>query len=220
MREQVGITISAGIAPNKFLAKVASDWNKPDGQYTVSPEQIQPFVTELAVEKLFGVGSVTARRMHDLKIHTCGDLQSRSLTMLTRNFGKFGARLYELCRGIDDREVKTQRIRKSVSVERTYAEDLTTMSACRQALLALVEELQQRIEQTDCRTRIIQRTIKVRFSGFDTTTAANSGANTTATDYQQLFDIAWQRHRKPVRLIGIGVKLAPPSEDSQLGLFA
>ena len=149
----------------------------------------------------------------------CQDLQKQPLHELTRQFGKFGARLYELCRGIDNREVKTQRQRKSLSVERTYARDLPDRAACDDALQQLVLDLEQRIQQTDCRSQIIQRTIKVRFTGFETTTAASNGSQTSLADFQQLFDIAWHRQQKPVRLIGIGVKLQPVESHAQLGLF-
>jgi DNA polymerase-4 len=219
VREQVGITLSAGIAPNKFLAKIASDWNKPDGQFTITPDEVDGFVATLAVQKLFGVGSVTAKRMHDMGLHTCGDLQRETLTDLTRHFGKFGARLYELCRGQDTRAVTTQRVRKSLSAERTYASDLPSKQACLVALQPLVEELHERIERADCAALITQRTMKVRFAGFETTTVASSGTATGFEDFEPLLHRAWQRGEKPVRLLGVGVKLARPDAGDQLGLF-
>ena len=219
VREQVGITLSAGIAPNKFLAKIASDWNKPDGQFTITPDEVDGFVATLAVQKLFGVGSVTAKRMHDMGLHTCGDLQREALTDLTRHFGKFGARLYELCRGHDTREVTTARVRKSLSAERTYASDLPSMQACLDALQPLVEELHERIKRADCAALITQRTMKVRFAGFETTTVASSGTATGFEEFEPLLHRAWQRGEKPVRLLGVGVKLARPDAGDQLGLF-
>lgn len=219
IKQEVGITVSAGIAPNKFLAKIASDWRKPDGQFTIAPDDVDDFVLTLPVEKLFGVGSVTAKRMHDLGLFTCGDLQRQALVDLTREFGKFGVRLYELCRGIDDRPVKTQRLRKSLSAERTYAQDLPDLQACLDALEPLLEELHTRIERARCRALITQRTVKVRFDNFETTTVAIAGSGTASADYQQLLTTAWQRQQKPVRLIGVGVKLAAPAAQDQLGLF-
>ena len=219
VKDDVGITLSAGIAPNKFLAKIASDWNKPDGQFTITPVEVEAFVTTLPVEKIFGVGSVTAKRMHDLALRTCGDLQQQPLADLTRHFGKFGGRLYDLCRGNDNREVSTQRTRKSLSAERTYAEDLPNMEACLAALQELVDELEQRISRAECRNLITQRTMKVRFTGFETTTVANIGYATDFADYKSLLETAWQRQKKPVRLLGVGVKLAAPDEDLQMGLF-
>ena len=219
VRSEVGITISAGIAPNKFLAKIASDWDKPDGQFTITPDQVASFVADLPVNKIFGVGSVTAERMKKMGISTCADLQKMDLPDLSKRFGKFGARLHDLCRGIDNRPVSTNRERKSLSAERTYATDLADLEACREALVSLVEELTERIGRAECQRRIIGRTIKVRFSGFETTTAANIGVSAELDDYQSLLDVAWQRGQRPVRLIGVGVKLAPPKDDTQLGLF-
>lgn len=219
VREEVGITISAGIAPNKFLAKIASDWNKPDGQLTITPDQVADFVAVLPVQKLFGVGSVTQKRMHSMGLHTCGDLQKQPVTELTRHFGKFGLRLFELSRGIDERAVRTDRIRKSLSAERTYATDLPTLAKCETALVDLVDELEQRIKRSDCRELITQRTIKVRFAGFETTTVASAGFATELSDFRSMLETAWNRHGKPVRLLGIGVRLAAPNKGAQLGLF-
>lgn len=219
VREKVGITISAGIAPNKFLAKIASDWNKPDGQFTITPDDVAQFVFDLPVKKIFGVGAVTENRMKKLGIHTCGDLQTHTLPELTRHFGKFGVRLYELCRGDDNRPVRTARIRKSLSAERTYAEDLPDFYSCMNALTDLVDELHTRIERAECRNLITQRTMKVRFSGFQTTTVASTGITTELADYKQLLTTAWSREQRPVRLLGVGVRLAKPEEDIQLGLF-
>ena len=220
VRREVGITISAGIAPNKFLAKIASDWNKPDGQFTITPDEIEDFVVCLPVQKLFGVGTVTAKRMRDLGVLTCGDLQKQTITDLTRHFGKFGVRLFELCRGIDERSVKTHRQRKSLSSERTYATDLPNLQACLGALQELVDDLETRIERTRCRALITQRIIKVRFAGFETTTHASIGYGTEFDDYKMLLQTAWQRQGKPVRLLGVGVKLTSADSASQLGLFS
>ena len=142
---EVGITASAGIAPNKFIAKVASDWNKPDGQFVVRPEQVDAFVAALPVGKLFGVGRVTAARMRRLGIETCADLRSWSLAELTHRFGSFGARLHRLCRGIDERPVAPDRPRKSLSVETTYVSDLPDAAACREALDPLIDDLVARL---------------------------------------------------------------------------
>lgn len=219
VRREVGITISAGIAPNKFLAKIASDWNKPDGQFTITPDDVEEFVFELPVNKLFGVGSVTAARMRELNLNTCGDLQQVPVTELTQHFGKFGLRLHELCRGVDERPVKVNRVRKSLSAERTYAEDLPTFEACLMALQSLVQELDERISRAACRNAIKQRTVKVRFAGFETTTVASAGTGTSLDEYRALLHTAWQRKAKPVRLLGVGVGLAQPDAENQLGLF-
>ena len=116
VREEVGITISAGIAPNKFLAKVASEWRKPDGQFVVTPPMVPEFVRALPIQKIHGVGDVTARKMQLMGINTCADLQTLPLQELIERFGSFGERLYALSRGQDDRPVRTDQARKSISV--------------------------------------------------------------------------------------------------------
>jgi len=133
--KEVGITISAGVAPNKFLAKIASDWEKPDGLTVITPDDVDEFVANLPVNKIFGVGRVTAKKMARMNIETCADLQAYEQLWLVENFGTFGARLYELCRGIDNREVSNSGARKSYSSERTYNHDLVEAQECVDALL-------------------------------------------------------------------------------------
>lgn len=219
VREELQITISAGIAPNKFLAKIASDWNKPDGQYTIAPNDVADFVARLPVEKLFGVGSVTAARMHREGLKTCSDLQKLDLADLTRGYGKFGGRLYNLCRGIDERELSTARQRKSISVERTYATDVADWPSCLSAGKSLFPELARRIERADALNRIDQCFVKVRFSDFTTTTASRAGKAYDWAIFAELLEQAWQRRSQPVRLLGLGVRLAHPAVDRQLALF-
>ncbi len=220
VREELHITISAGIAPNKFIAKIASDWKKPDGQFTVTPDEVDAFVAELPVEKIFGVGSVTAARMHKAGIKTCTDLRALSLNDLTRSYGKFGLRLYELSRGIDNRPVRPHRVRKSISVERTYAKDLPDLTSALHASAALFDDLQTRIDANKSRDRIDQCFVKVRFSDFTTTTVSSMGNQCTLEDYTALIQSGWQRGAQPVRLLGLGVRLAHPDTADQLTLFA
>ena len=219
VREEVGITISAGIAPNKFLAKIASDWNKPDGQFTLVPEEIDAFMLALPVKKIFGVGSVTAKKMHDLGLHTCKDLQTQSLPELSKLFGKFGSRLYNLCRGLDERPVNNNRIRKSVSTERTFARDLPDEGACTTPLQALFADLEARIERAQCASLVKARTMKIRFSGFDTTTVSVAGQEISPKIYRDMLKQAWLRQQKPVRLLGIGVQLKEENSPLQSNLF-
>lgn len=220
VREDLGITVSAGIAPNKFLAKIASDWNKPDGQFTIRPEEVADFVAQLPVNKLFGVGSVTAQRMRGLGLETCADLRRQSLADLTRWFGRFGATLHQLCRGEDPRPVRTSRQRKSVSVERTYATDIPDLAGCEAALPALLEALEQRIHDAGADNRIEQCFIKLRFTGFETTSAGKVAASADPDLFAALLRSAWARGRRPVRLLGLGVRLSHPAVDRQLGLFS
>ena len=221
VREELGITISCGIAPNKFIAKIASDWEKPDGQFTVTPDQVDAFVSKLPVEKIFGVGAVTAKRMHESGLRTCSDLRNLSITELTRKFGKFGARLFELSRGQDERPVRPHRIRKSISVERTYAKDLPDLASALAASKPLYDDLQHRIDsnKNNARERIDQCFVKVRFSDFSTTTVSSMKSGCEQTVFDALINEGWGRGGKPVRLIGLGVRLAHPDSKDQLALF-
>lgn len=209
VREDVGITISAGIAPNKFIAKVASDWNKPDGQFVVKPEQVDAFVQALAVKKIFGVGKVTARRMHALGVQTCGDLRRLSVEELNAHFGSFGEKLHRLCRGIDDRAVNPERIRKSLSVENTYADDLPDLNACLQKLPHLHQQLQTRLDNVEADYFISKKYLKLKFDNFVTTTIEAISNSTELEDYIGLCQAAFTRGNRPVRLVGMGVKLQP-----------
>ena len=207
VREEVGITISAGIAPNKFIAKVASDWNKPDGQYVVLPHQVDEFVKELPVKKIFGVGKVTAAKMHSLGIQTCGDLRPYSVEELSALFGSFGAKLFRLARGIDERAVNPDRIRKSLSVENTYVQDLPNLQACLDKLPELHEQLETRLQRVHSDYDVSKKYVKLKFNDFVSTTIEAMSISTELEGYIALCSDAFVRGNRPVRLLGLGVKL-------------
>ncbi|MDT8427792.1 MAG: DNA polymerase IV [Pseudomonadales bacterium] len=209
VRRELGITLSAGIAPNKFIAKIASDWNKPDGQFVVTPDRVDDFVRALPVKKLFGVGKVTAARMQELGINLCADLRTRELDFLLQHFGSFGHTLYRLCRGIDEREVKTDRIRKSLSVENTYAQDLPTLDSCLQQLPDLHRQMQERLQRVLHKYQVNKKYVKIKFHDFVSTTAEHVAEDSGLYGYQVLMREAWHRGERPVRLLGIGVRLNP-----------
>jgi DNA polymerase IV len=209
VRETVGITISAGIAPNKFLAKIASDWNKPDGQFAVLPNEVEDFVAKLAVKKLHGVGKVTAAKMHKLNLKTCKDLQNFGADGLTEHFGSFGERLFQLSKGIDNRPVSTDRIRKSVSVENTFDTDLPDLDSCREAMLRLLPKLQKRLDRLDRQYSIKKQFVKLKFHDFVTTTVEMVSENTDINNYRALCQQGFARGERPVRLIGVGVRVEP-----------
>jgi len=219
VRNELGITISAGIAPNKFLAKIASDWKKPDGQFTITPDQVAAFVLKLSVKKIFGVGSITAAKMHADGIKTCEDLQRWPLLELTRQYGRLGARLFELCRGIDNRDVKVHQLRKSVSVETTYTNDLKHSAACLSEVQRLTTQLFQRVETAGVGRRISQYWIKIRFSDFQTTTVSETRSHIDPAIFAALLSKALRRSDENVRLIGVGVKISDPLSAQQLLLF-
>jgi DNA polymerase-4 len=226
VRETLKLTVSAGVAPNKFLAKVASDWNKPDGTYTIPPHKVAEFVVTLPVSKINGVGKVTAEKMRRMGVITCGDLQGVPVEELAKRFGKYGARLAQLAQGIDNREVKTDRIRKSISVERTYPQDLTSESEILEALEHILEELEHRFAKIEQHYAPSGRFIKVKFHDFTQTTLDEAISNRSMAwlnleDYQRMLTAGWQRKGSPVRLLGAGLRLEPKhsKEREQLGLF-
>ncbi|MGI9250926.1 MAG: DNA polymerase IV [Pseudohongiellaceae bacterium] len=213
VRTNIGITVSAGIAPNKFLAKIASDWNKPDGQFVIRPQQVAEFVASLPVKKLHGVGKVTATRMKRLGIHTCADLAKLSEDELAQHFGSFGARLGELSRGIDHRAVETERIRKSVSVENTYAEDLPDLAHCLKEIPPLAQELTARLDRIEAQYEIRKQFVKLKFRDFVSTTVEMVSSNTDMANYNELMARGFERGNKPVRLLGLGVRVNPRGGD-------
>lgn len=205
VQRDIGITVSAGIAPNKFIAKIASDWNKPNGQFVVTPKEVDAFVKQLPVSKLFGVGKVTAKKLNDSGIDTCEQLRSLTLAQLHERFGRFGDSLYQLCRGIDERLVNPEHHRKSVSVETTYLEDLPDLHACLAELPALHQQLLKRLARVGDEYVIVKKFIKVKFADFVTTTAEQQAQDSRFDFYPELCETGFNRGNRPVRLLGLGV---------------
>lgn len=214
------LTASAGIAPNKFLAKIASDWNKPNGQFVITPDQISDFMVTVPVKKIHGVGKVTAKKMQRLGLNTCADLQALNVLQLQTHFGKFGGQLYHLCRGIDDRPVRTSSIRRSVSVEDTYLHDLKDLAACQEALPRLFDQLMFRHLKSMKKKRqdVKSLYVKVRFNNFKTTTAQCSHRPLQIEHFKALLAKAWHRQQLPVRLLGVGIQYQE-AIDHQQDLF-
>lgn len=208
VRSEVGITISAGIAPNKFLAKVASDWNKPDGQFVITPAQVDEFVAALPVRKLHGVGKVTAQKMQRLGIETCKDLRNLNQEQLQKHFGSFGERLHELSMGIDNRAVTIERVRKSVSVENTFVTDLLDLPSCLEQLPSLQLQLAKRLDKIGDNLQIHKQFIKIKFNDFVLTTVEMLSGNTAPENFMELCKQGFSRGNRPVRLLGMGVRLA------------
>lgn len=201
------ITVSAGVAPNKFLAKIASDWRKPNGLFVITPDQVEAFVAALPVAKLHGVGKVTADKLSRLGIDTCFDLREWSRLALAREFGSFGERLWGLARGIDERAVQNDSRRQSVSVENTYDNDLPDLASCLERLPELLDSLNERIARMDSSYRPDKPFVKVKFHDFSQTTMEQAGAGRDLESYRKLLGQAFARGGKPVRLLGVGVRL-------------
>lgn len=219
IQEEIGITASAGVAPNKFLAKIASDWKKPSGLFVITPAKMDDFILHLPVDKLHGVGKVTAAKLNQLGINTCYDLRQWSRSELLRDFGSFGERLWHLARGIDERPVQTHR-RQSVSVERTFQEDLPDLQHCLTKLPELISELNNRIARLDNSYKTGKPFVKVKFHDFTQTTLEQQGAPLDLDSYQTLLKQAFERGNKPVRLLGIGTRVIDLKDISvQLTLF-
>lgn len=222
IHKEVGITVSAGIAPNKFLAKIGSDMNKPDGQFVLRPEDVAGFLQTLEVKKLFGVGQVTAKKLHQRGIETCGDLLRFNVFELTELFGRFGKRLFELSRGIDNRPVKTTHRRKSLSVEHTYDSDIADLSGCLAKLPDLHRELRSRLRRVDDDFLITKQFIKVKFNDFSTTTVECLSPDSRLAVFEALCEEALGRRDLPVRLLGMGVRFVDLQDQRnplQLELF-
>ncbi len=218
---EVGITASAGVGPNKFIAKIASDWNKPDGQFVVQPHEVDAFVAALPVGKLHGVGRVTAAKLERMGVRTCGDLRRWSQLELQQHFGVFGLRLHALCRGIDARPVEPDQERKSISVETTFDTDLATQQACREALAALLVLLEERVARSGATHLVHKCFVKIKFDDFRQTTAETVHHAVEADIFMRLLKTGWARHGRPVRLLGAGIRLMPEDDalSAQLGLF-
>ena len=223
VREEVGITISAGVVPNKFLAKIASDWKKPDGLFVIRPQDVDGFVADLPVEKLFGVGQVTAAKLHALGVTTCGDLQAIGADVLMDRFGKQGYRLHEMAFGRDERPVVVSRIAKSLSVERTFSQDLPDKAACESVMASLVADLNLRLNRKARHKPIHKLFIKIRYSDFSTHTlerVREQVREPQIEDFGPLLDELVTDSKRPVRLLGLGVRFRnDDSPVTQLRLF-
>jgi DNA polymerase-4 len=215
------LTASAGIAPNKSLAKIASDWHKPNGQMVIQPHEVAAFMFDLPVRKLFGVGPKMEERLSLYHIKTCADVQKHSAQYLFNEFGIMGQRLHELAQGIDNRPVNPERIRKSISVEETYLIDLPTVDACLRVLPELMERLEARIQHAGEIAPIHTLFVKLKFTDFQQTTVEQVRDKVDLDSLCQLIYEGYSRKCLPVRLLGIGIKLKQEAvyEMRQLSLF-
>ncbi len=214
------LTSSAGIGPNKLIAKIASEINKPNGQFEVTTEQVPGFIKKLPVRKIWGIGEKTEKKLEELGVKTCGELQRFSRPDLVDLFGKFGLDLYDLCRGIDHRPVEPDRPRKSLSTEETFTFDLTTLEQCEERLEDLFQEMMADLAQKESTRAITKIFVKLKFNDFTRTTAERAGLAPTLQDFRSLLDEAFARTGKPVRLIGVGVRFAETTpENAQIDLL-
>lgn len=208
IKETTGLTASAGVAPNKFLAKIASGWRKPDGLTVVPGERVEAFLQQLPVDKLWGVGPVTARRLRGAGIERLVEVRGVDPERLRRLVGSQADRLRELARGVDERAVTPGRTAKSRSAERTYAEDLRDIDKVRAEIDGLARRAAAMIERSDVYARTV--TLKVRYDDFTTITRSNTdrAATREADPIVRRALVLLDRTdagRRPVRLLGVGL---------------
>lgn len=218
---ELNLTASAGIAPLKFLAKVASDLNKPNGQYVIPPERVQDEIDKLPLEKIPGVGKVSLEKLHQAGFYVCLDIRSSDYRELLRKFGRMGASLWKRSRGIDDREVTTERERKSVGVERTFSENISSYEQCWQVITdRLYPELDKRLEKASPEKAIIKQGIKVKFADFQQTTIEHIHPELELDDFRHLLrEVLKRQQGREIRLLGLSVMLKPQEQAKQLSFF-
>ncbi|WP_107517371.1 DNA polymerase IV [Piscirickettsia salmonis] len=220
IHQHLGLTASSGVAANKFLAKIASNINKPNGECVIRPEQVAAFMPSLPVVSVLpGVGPVMAQKLADLKIVFCAELANFSLFDLNQHFGRFGERLYELARGIDDRPVDVNHQRKSVTVETTFASDLS-LNQAEHALNDLVKRLKLKLVTNMSTSMVIKAlVIKLKYYDFQRVSCELQYQNIDIHLYRQLLYKAYSRHNKMIRLLGVGVRFQQQGVIGQLTLF-
>ncbi len=224
IKNRTGLTASAGISVNKFLAKIASDINKPDGIFLIPPENAEKFIEELPIEKFYGIGRVTAERMHKLGIHSGYDLKQWDLLSLIRNFGKTGKFYFDIARGIDERPVEIHSERKSIGTELTYEKDLTTRFEIIAELYKVEKELMDRIEHSGTTGRTVS--LKVKFSDFRQITRSRTLQN-YISNFKELHEEVTEIRKSlnlegtRIRLLGVSISNLESDDcsDRQLELF-
>lgn len=204
---ELNLTASAGISINKFVAKIASDYNKPNGQKTVTPDEVEDFIATLDVRKFHGIGKVTAEKMYQMGIFTGADLKHQNLTILEKNFGKSGLRFYELSRGIDHNPVLPDRIRKSLAAEHTFEENLASEIYMLEKLQIIAAEVSNRLKKQDIAGKTI--TLKIKYSDFNIQTRSKTTdayINETSVIFKTVKDLLFSNDlNNSVRLLGISV---------------
>ena len=218
-----GLTASAGVAPNKFLAKIASDWNKPNGLFVIKPHQVLNFIQDLALNKIPGVGKVTHEKLHQLNLHTLGDLQKVEENVLIHHFGKYGKQLYLYAQGIDHRPVKAERERQQISKEITFDDDYT-LEQCSHTWQPLAEQVWRSLNKKQLTARGVS--VKLKLKNFQILQHSKSFKQALQSQQdlgQVVLQLLNEMHIDPTfqfRLVGVGVyQLQPLQQESQLSLW-
>jgi DNA polymerase IV len=207
IKKDIGLTASAGISINKFTAKVATEINKPNGQKTIHPDRLEIFLNKLTIEKFFGVGKVTAKKMNNLEIYNGFDLRSKSLNFLKNKFGKMGKSFYEIVRGQQENPVNPNRIRKSVGAERTFNKDIRSEGFMIEKLNIIATEVEDRLLRIGSKGKTV--TIKIKYYDFNLETRSRTISNLVQKKsefFPIISELIYQKEiLKPVRLLGISI---------------
>ncbi|RDV24044.1 DNA polymerase IV [Alteromonas aestuariivivens] len=214
IKEELNLTASAGVAPCKFVAKVASDENKPDGLCVITPDKLDGFVRKMPLEKIPGVGQVTIQKLHRMGLQRCEDVRDYPLERLQKAFGKFGAVLWNRAHGIDERPVNTHHERKSIGVERTLSEDIHSLEECVAMVAELLPKLNERAERHLQRhgdgreLRIRSQGVKLKFQDFQLTTVEHRQSSLIESYFTELMQEAFERSNgRGIRLVGVHIGL-------------
>lgn len=216
IQERTQLTASAGVSYNKFLAKIASDYNKPNGIYVITPQKGEAFIEQLSINRFHGVGPTTAAKMNELGIYNGADLKKWSEMDLAHHFGKAGLAYYQYARGMDDREVQSERIRKSLGAEETFLEDLSDLSSIEEELDKIAQEVSRRTKKSDFKAKTL--TLKVKYADFTIITRSVTLGHyiTSAQDMlrmaMELMTRVEDVETKKIRLLGLTLK-NPDAED-------
>lgn len=221
--QELRLTASAGVAPLKFLAKIASDYNKPNGQFVIKPDEVMDFITRLPLKKIPGVGKVTSEKLSQLGLITCADIQQVERHWLNQHFGKLGERIWAFSHGIDERPVQAYRPRKSIGVEITLLENIDSLTQGEMIVEKLFHQLERRIRRaipnltlTDLR----KMGVKLKFEDFQVTTLEKTGRTFTLENFTQLLQQIWTRRgTRSIRLIGLHVILPSEKKNEQMSLW-
>ncbi len=218
---ELNLTASAGVAPIKFLAKVASDINKPNGQCVIPPDKVQQVVDQLPLEKIPGVGKVSLAKLHQAGFYLCEDIRASDYRELLTRFGRLGASLWKKSHGIDHRSIVVERERKSVGVERTFSQNIASFDECWAVIEGrLFPELERRLDKSQPERAIIKQGIKMKFADFQLTTIEHIQPELDLEHFKQLLsDILKRQQGREIRLLGLSVALKPELPHKQLALF-
>jgi DNA polymerase-4 len=220
IREETGLTASAGIGPNKLIAKIASDWKKPDGQFCVPPEDAAEFMKGLPLRKIPGVGGKMAERLSAMGMETCGQFRAIDRFEWVRRLGAYGAELHERCWGRDERPVTVDSPRKSLSIENTFTENIRALPELEREMRLMLDELEEKLQEMESDRRVRSLVVKLKFSDFRRTTAERAHAEMDREIFHELLAEAVLRSQgEAVRLLGVGVRFQDVSGLEQMELF-